>query len=86
MRPGLRKEKEPRLRHPGLFLVRRCARFGRFPVKRLCGPDVRSGLRALLALPLHVDLASASVQGELTVRGRGASVKYLGQVIRVDST
>jgi hypothetical protein len=75
------KKEGPRLRHPGPFLVRRCARFGRFPVKRLCGPGVRSGLRALLALPLHVDLASASVQGGLTVRGWTASVKYLGQVI-----
>src|SRR5262249_518021 len=63
-------------------LVRRCARVGRHSgEERLCGPDVYSRRYVLLALPLHVYLASASVQGGLTVRGRSLSVKSLLQVI-----
>jgi len=65
--------RKPRLRHPGLSLVRRGAgsavpssalRHGR--LLRIWSP---------LALPMHFDLASASVQGVLTLRAFRGRVK-----------
>src|SRR5215470_17957887 len=81
-------ERRPRLRHPGPSLVRRCARFGRYDGSETALRPRRPCSRryVLLALPLHVDLASASVQGGLTVRASNRSVKYLGQVIWIGST